>query len=213
MNESDFPLPPQFDSIAAVLLAGGQGSRIGGNKPAVIYQGRSLLEWSFDLLRNLPLDDGRKFIAVGYSLDRFIINNPRVYGDSVKSPPSFNLVEDGYENHGPLAGIYAAFERSECHDCDWLFVMPVDMPHLPLDIVQKLIAAYRPGCQIIRAASIERSFPTLALIARNLDSHLRGFLADGGRKIFDFQNQFRHIEARVLSHGESLNINRASDLD
>lgn len=182
-----------------MLLAGGQGSRIGGNKPAVIYRGRSLLDWSCQLLEAIPIARENKFISVAS-------------GSLLALPLPFNRVEDLAPNQGPLGGIYSALEWPSCRGAEWLLTLPVDMPHLPTDIFARLCAAYRPGCQIIRAASRERSFPTVALVATSVKSELRAFMTNGGRKLFDFQNQFMTIEARILSPTESLNINRREDL-
>lgn len=194
---------PNHQNTAALLLAGGQGRRIGGKKPAVIYRGRSLLDWSCDIMSAIPITAERKFISVGSHKDLII-------KDSLSG--SFNPIADIEPNQGPLGGIISALESPHSHGAEWLLTLPVDMPNLPLDLCSKLASAHRPGCRIIRAASAERSFPTIALMATDLTTELRTYINQGGRKIFDFQNRFVVIERVFLSPSESLNVNSLEDL-
>jgi molybdenum cofactor guanylyltransferase len=106
-------------NFSAVILAGGQSSRMGRDKATVELGGRTLLARQIALAR-----------TVG-ATEIFISGRSGVeYGTT-----GVHLVTDRFAHAGPLAGIERALtEMSAPH----LLVLAVDMPQLTPELVQKL---------------------------------------------------------------------------
>ncbi|GHD61839.1 molybdenum cofactor guanylyltransferase MobA [Jeongeupia chitinilytica] len=114
-------------NIAAVILAGGEGRRMGGaDKGLLPLQGRPLVAWVLAALaaQTRPVE------AVMISANR----NPDAYGNfGVPVLPDATP-----ERLGPLAGIHAALDHA---DADALLVLPCDVPVLTADLVVRLADA------------------------------------------------------------------------
>ena len=200
-----YPLsPPTLGSCAAILLAGGRGSRLGGNKSAAVFRGQTLLSWALQRLVELPLPTERTAVSLGENHDSLRQGLLRDWQGPV--------LRDRQADCGPLGGIAAGLTWASQIGCDWLFCFPLDMPLLPQDGLTRLIAAARENCPIIRAASPARSFPTVALIATLVQDNLATYLAEGGRRVFEFQNAHQTITAQILNEAEARNLNQPDDL-
>ncbi len=155
------------DSITAVILAGGQGRRMGGEDKGLIdFDGRPLVALLIEQLESQ---------AVG-----IVINanrneaRYRAFGYPVVSDEL-----DGYQ--GPLAGIASAMAAV---DSEYLLTLPCDGPRLAEDYVARFVAAHaRKDASILVAFDGERLQPVHALIRTDLRPSLEAFLAAGERKI------------------------------
>lgn len=109
--------------IGGVILAGGQGSRMGQPKASVMLGGQSLL--AHVIARFAP------------QVASLVINsNTAIEG------VDYPVIEDripGYR--GPLMGLYTALSCPQLAACDLIAVAPVDAPLLPTDLVATLLAA------------------------------------------------------------------------
>ncbi|RRV05229.1 molybdenum cofactor guanylyltransferase MobA [Pseudomonas sp. v388] len=116
MNTPD-TLPP----CSILLLAGGQGQRMGGrDKGLVQWQGEPLIQHLHRLTR--PLTDDL-IVSCNRNLETY-----RHYADQ--------LVQDADTDFpGPLAGIRAALPKAR-HD--WLVVLPCDVPLIDKALLQAL---------------------------------------------------------------------------
>lgn len=120
------------------ILAGGRGSRIGGNKPQAKLGGRRMVDIAIACLA--PQVDGLILLAAedfGTGLN-CIPDDPGV-------PPS------------PAAGLSAALSHAMKTGCGLLALQPVDMPFLPADWVSRLA----PGPAMARSKA--RPVPTVCL--------------------------------------------------
>ncbi|MCX8500545.1 MAG: molybdenum cofactor guanylyltransferase [Alphaproteobacteria bacterium] len=196
--------PPSLGSCAAILLAGGRGSRLGGNKAGAVFRGQTLLASGLQRLVELPLPTERTAVSLGENHDSL--------RQGELSDWQTPVLRDRQLDCGPLGGIATGLAWASQIGCDWLYCFPLDMPLLPPDCLTRLIAAARDDYPIIRAASPGRSFPTVALIATRLHEQLVTYLADGGRRAFEFQNSHQTITAQILNETEARNINRPDDL-
>ncbi|MGV3652560.1 MAG: molybdenum cofactor guanylyltransferase [Devosia sp.] len=116
-------------SIATVILAGGQGSRLGGvDKASLILGGETLLTraWS-RLSHQCPV-----LVAMGSASTR-----------RHSMPPDLIAVADRAGDSGPLAGLFAAAFWLSTHqpDCNLLQCVPVDSPFHPRDLTTTLAGA------------------------------------------------------------------------
>ena len=134
----------QQDSMSAVILAGGLGRRMHGEKKAFMtMQGRSFLEHILESLGGL--------FPVYLSVDQ----------EEPYLQTGLPLITDKYPGIGPMGGICSAMQV--CPE-DALFVAACDMPFLEKDTVQRLIQAYRkdPG-KITLARQGGRRHPLLGI--------------------------------------------------
>ena len=155
------------DQITAGILAGGRGSRMGGqDKGLVEFQGRPLIE---HVIAHVAPQVTHTLINANRNLERYA-----AYG--------FPVVQDRLEGHqGPLAGFSALLEATTTN---WLATVPCDGPRLCDDHVHRLYTACQSAqAKIGVAHDGKRLQPVYALIWRELLPDLQLFLEDGGRKI------------------------------
>lgn len=154
------------ERIAAVVLAGGRGRRMGGvEKGLVEIAGKPMIEWTLDALRP--------------QVDQVIVNangNATAYERF-----GAQVVPDRLEGfQGPLAGLHAAF--SAVHR-DYLLCVPCDAPRLPPDLVERLSRALvDEGAEIAVAEAGGRLHSLHALFDCRLAPDLAARLEQGERK-------------------------------
>lgn len=195
MNGSSKHPPHRRDRITGVLLAGGQGSRMGGvDKGLVPLYGRPMAEWVIERL--VPQVD-ELIISANQNGDRYAAFGYRVCVDRI----------GGFA--GPLAGLHAALAVAS-HPL--VATAPCDSPFLPTDLVERLHAALRAqSADLAVACTFDQAHPVFCLCRREVLPHLSAFLESGGRKIgrwhatlkvvrvgFDDQESaFRNINTRA----------------
>ena len=167
---------PATERVAAVILAGGQGSRMGGaDKGLIAYRDRPLIEWALAALR--PQVD-ELVISANRNLDVYAAYGYRVLPDTLPDFP------------GPLAGVLAAMQAVTA---DWLAVVPCDTPHLPADLVARMhSAAQSAEVPLAVAADDMRTHHTCFIVRTDQRDNLAAFLARGERAV-------RHWQAGLAS--------------
>ena len=157
--------------VAAVILAGGQGRRMGGvDKGLVDFQGRPLIEWA---LAALAPQVGEILISANRNLETYAAYGHRVLPDTLPDFP------------GPLAGVLAALEVVTA---EWLLVTPCDTPHLPADLAARLLgAALGESVPLAVAADAARAHYSCFLVRTDERDNLSAFLARGERAVRHWQ--------------------------
>lgn len=156
-------------AITGLVLAGGQGRRMGGvDKGLVPFDGRPLV--SHALTRLSPQVAGC-LISANRHLEVYAGFGMPVLTDAAPDHP------------GPLAGVLAGLAACPT---DWLLTVPCDTPHFPVDLAERLAAAAASAqCDVALAATVENGRPQLqpvfCLVRRSLHDDLVGFMADGGK--------------------------------
>ncbi len=152
--------------ITGLILAGGQGRRLGGlDKGLVEVAGRRLVEWT--IARFAPQVSRLLISANRHTVDYGRLGYP-VIGDR----------EADYA--GPLAGMAAGL--AHCSS-PFLAVVPCDSPFLPHDLVQRLGATLTASHELAVVSAGGRLQPVFALLRRELGASLDTYLASGERKI------------------------------
>ena len=183
--------------ITGVLLAGGQGSRMGGvDKGLVELAGRPMAAHA--LARLAP------------QVDELIINanqNPSAW--QAFGHPVFGDDIGGFA--GPLAGLHAALVRAR-HPL--VVTAPCDSPFLPADLVERLATAlHAAGAQLAVAKTFDQAHPVFCLCRRDLAEHLGTFLAGGGRKIDRWYGSLKVVEVAFDDEEAAFrNINTRDEL-
>jgi molybdopterin-guanine dinucleotide biosynthesis protein A len=117
-------------AVAGVILCGGAGSRLGGEKALVAFgQGRLL-----DAVRARATPQ----------VFQLALNVSRGNAETYRSQfPEYPLLFDPFPQRvGPLAGVIAGLEWARAlGDAEWLATFPCDTPFLPRDLVAQLMAS------------------------------------------------------------------------
>lgn len=180
----------------AVILAGGAGIRIGGDKPKRMLAGRSLLDHAISQARNwsgeIALAVREEHQAAGVGL-RFILDAP------------------GLE--GPLAGLAAALRFAGQERAGAVLTLPADMPFLPSDLGNRLGSAIEGHAAAI-ACSDGRLHPVCGLWRIECFERLASYAATGRRSLHAFAEHvgFAAVEWPTVPIDPFFNINSADDL-
>jgi len=153
--------------ITAVILAGGQGRRMGGQDKGLIeVDGRVLVAI---LIEQLEQQVSNILINANRNQERYQAFGYPVISDQL----------DDYQ--GPLAGFACAMNAV---DTNFILTLPCDGPLLAADYVARFIVSQtETGALICVADDGERLQPVHALIRVDLLSSLNSFLDSGDRKI------------------------------
>lgn len=183
--------------LTAVILAGGQGRRMGGlDKGLLTWRGRPLVE---HVLAALAPQVERVLISANRNLERY-----REYGHAV-------LPDAGTDSRGPLAGVLAAL--AHCRT-DYLLTVPCDAPQIHRDFALRMLTpAIRQGAQAAVAHDGQRMQPVFSLLHRDLRAPLHDFLQRGERRARDFLVQMSAIEVALDDCADMFaNLNQPEDL-
>ena len=154
--------------LSAVVLAGGQGRRMGHvDKGLQPLHGRPLIAW---VLQRIEPQAGEVLINANRNLQAYSAFGHRVIVDGM----------GGFA--GPLAGMHSALSQAR-HDL--VLMVPCDTPHLPDDLAARLAAPLRGDERI--DLSVARTgtqpHPVICLMRKRVLPHLGAFLEGGGRKV------------------------------
>lgn len=172
--------------ITGLVLAGGRGSRMGGidkglqkfrDTPMALNALLRLQLQAGDLIGDLMVNANRNLAAYE------AFGHP-VWPDSL---PDYA---------GPLAGFLTGLAHCET---PYLLTVPCDTPLFPLDLAQRLAAAFdEPTTEIAMVSAREgdadlRTQPVFCLLRADLLPSLTAFTQAGGRKIDRWTGQHRTV--------------------
>ncbi len=209
------------DSVAGVLMAGGQSRRMGGGDKCLrALAGKPILAHVIDRVRP--------------QVGPLVLN---AHGDPARFA-AFGLpvVADAVGDFaGPLAGVLTGLEWAAVQapprdapgdpesdsPCIWLASFATDAPFLPADLVARLLAAVvAEGADLACAASNGRDHPVFGLWPLRLRHELRqAMVAEGIRKVDAWTARFKLVrvefplvETPAGPRDPFFNANRPEDL-
>jgi molybdopterin-guanine dinucleotide biosynthesis protein A len=185
-------------SITGLILAGGQGMRMGQiDKGLVTLRGYPLV---MHVLARLAPQVGPIIISAN--------QNAAVYADLGHAVVPDRL--GGFA--GPLAGLEAGLLACRT---PYLLTVPCDAPFLPRTLAQTLAAGLENAAADVAVAWAEgRAQPVFALMRSSLAAHLSAFLAAGGRKVDAWQATLRSVAVSCEDEtGAFRNLNTRADVD
>lgn len=183
--------------VTGVILAGGQGRRMGGaDKGLQLLDGRPLAQW---VLERLTPQVASVLISANRNLARYAEFGCAVLPD---------LIPD---SAGPLAGLHAALARATA---PLLQTVPCDSPFLPEDLVARLhaeLAGRGAELAVVRCGGrVHRAF---SLLRCDLAPRLDAFLAAGERKVGLWHASLDTVEVDFDDVAEAFaNLNTPDDL-
>lgn len=185
-------------AISAVILAGGQGRRMGGvDKGLVELNGKPMVEWVLERLR-AQVDE--VLINANQNLERYRSFGVAVFSDDI----------GGFA--GPLAGLHAGLSHAT-HPL--VVTAPCDSPFLPTDLVSRLAdALVANSADLAVAKTFEQAHPVFCLCRRDVLPHLDAFLSAGGRKIDRWYETLKVVAVQFDDQEAAFrNINTREELD
>ena len=187
-------------SIAALILLGGQSSRMGQDKAFVCYEGRPLLQ---------RVDQ----VARACSEKVYIVTPwPERYATLLTE--DYEVLLERKPNQGPLVALSQGLLEIPC---EWILLLACDLPRLEPTIIQQWQSRLTNVSDQVLAVVPQyqsRWEPLCGFYRPSAYSQLQEFITLGGRS---FQRWFTHIPVKPieLSEAESqmlLNCNQPTDL-
>ena len=182
----------------AVVLAGGEGRRMGGGKPLRAWGGRPLLARALDL-------------AAGYSSHVAVaVRDADQAGQGAGVPLLFDPPDIG----GPLAGLASALDFGRRHGALWVQTLACDMPYLPADLSDRLARALEPGVAAVLPVSGDRLHPVCGLWRVSARDRLATYLATGRSSLRGFAQDvgLREVAWDAAGPDPFVNLNTLEDL-
>jgi molybdopterin-guanine dinucleotide biosynthesis protein A len=183
--------------VTGLILAGGQGRRMGGvDKGLQLLRGRPMIAW---VLERLAPQVDEVVINANQNQDAYARFGPRVVGDRI----------GGFA--GPLAGLHAGLAAAT-HPL--VVTVPCDSPFLPADLVARLREALeRADADVAVAKTGTQPHPVFSLVRARVAASLTAFLERGGRKIDAWYAALAVVEVPFDDEAEAFsNINTRAEL-
>jgi molybdenum cofactor guanylyltransferase len=198
-----------MNTITAIILAGGKGSRMGGvDKGLQSFNGVPL---ALHILMRLQIQEGGLIAQTMVNANRNLAAYESM-GVDVWPDADANFA-------GPLSGFLVGLERCET---PYLLTVPCDTPLFPLDLAERLCEALeREQADIAMVAAPElgkdgqtqmRTQPVFCLIRRELMETLVAFMQAGGRKIDAWTAQHKTVVVNFEDVTAFQNANTAAEL-
>jgi molybdopterin-guanine dinucleotide biosynthesis protein A len=185
--------------ISCIVLAGGEGKRLGTDKAFLRIGGRVLIEGILEKMARI----GDEVIIVTNSPHRYRHLEARLVGDV-------------YPGKGVLGGIYSGLRAARS---DHSLVVACDMPFLDLRLLRYMILL-SPGQDVVIPRVGGLTEPLHAIYSKRGLQPIERVLAGGGRKIISF---FPEVRVRYVGEQEIklfdpqylsfFNVNTAADLE
>lgn len=179
--------------ISGVILAGGESRRMGGRDKGLLpFAGEPLIQ---HVIRRIAPQVDELLISANRNLATYA-----AYGYPV-------IKDDGIGFLGPLAGMLAGLRAAQG---EWVLTVPCDTPYLPTDLVKRLQQASN-GADIV-VASAGRIHATTMLCRRKLADDLANALAQGERKVQNWQARQRRAVVEFGDEAAFANLNTPQQL-
>ena len=177
------------------------------------------LDWQVALAQRLCGESVPIAVSAGANLVQFRQLHPTIalpfLADSVQEPGT---------QIGPLAGLLAGLEFAQQQNREWLFTLPIDMPFLPQNLLTQLAEGL--GAENHRNADSNTPLPPKFVSAATTDHHplvalwratlvsdLKIAIANGTRRVRDFQQQHEGLIVKFARPADFININSRTDLE
>lgn len=155
-----------MDKAGIVILAGGEGARMGGRKPERLFRGRRLI----DPVLDLASESGVPTVIC--------VREPGQVAEG-----AVRQVFDRPGMEGPLAGLLAAFDWARSIGLDHFLTLPCDTPFLPNDVFSRLWRAALDAERPAVATSNARRHPTCAVWPVKTLADVEAYAGTGRRSL------------------------------
>ncbi|MBT0568765.1 molybdenum cofactor guanylyltransferase [Curvibacter sp. CHRR-16] len=203
---------PHTDNTCAVVLAGGQGRRVGGrDKGWLLYQQQPMVQHVLGQLQQQtdPTTDSTLLQRFGINANRHI-ERYQTLGYPVWS-------DHQHLQAGPLAGMLSSLRWAQSQtNLEWLLFCPCDMLHLPTHTLYRLQQALRAAPASTRLAAVSTAQgpqPLVCLVCLDVLDALDAALHAGTRRVQDWYASLPMVWATVESDSPDAfaNLNHSAD--
>lgn len=188
--------PIAADQITGLVLAGGQGRRMGANKATLKLGGETL---AMRAQRYLAARTAQVWISTNEP------DSDGLFARVLPDEPVYGL------GAGPLAGVASALSQIAT---PWLLTLPVDVPWVPADLHVRLAqAALTNHAKVAYAQALRRDHPLCMLVHQSLGASLHRYMLDGDRKVLLWLKAEQAVPV-MFAGGDPLfaNLNTPDDL-
>jgi molybdenum cofactor guanylyltransferase len=192
VNAIDASGPVRAAALVGVVLAGGEGRRMGAGVPKPLRRlgGKTMVARVVERLRPQVMDIVvvTNDSAPGYRALRVPL---------IPDPPDISAAaaREG-RRLGPLAGILAGMEWALKHHphAGWILTAPADVPFLPLDLTVRLCGhLHVPEPDVL---TVRREHAVGVWSVKLRDDLRRAILKEGVRRVEEFAGRHNHAELR-----------------
>ncbi|MCH2191606.1 MAG: molybdenum cofactor guanylyltransferase [Gammaproteobacteria bacterium] len=187
--------------VLGLILAGGQGSRMGGaDKGLLEYLGEPLIS---HVIRRLSPQCDDIIISANRNLESYQRLGYRIISDEARN-----------QFHGPLAGICAGIDCAKKTNYSSLLVSSCDTPHLPMSYAEKMTSSIydTAACSAV-AHDCDRQQNIHCLLMSSAWDSLLDFYASGGRAMHQWHSQNCSKQVKFYEEVQAFkNINSLSDI-
>jgi molybdenum cofactor guanylyltransferase len=182
---------PVNDEITGIILAGGKSSRMGSDKSNLIFHGKRLIEYPYELMKT--------------ACQQIIIST---------NMPGLNLPEatyvyDNYTDIGPLAGLEAALNLSNTR---WNFVVPCDMPFVDHKLFTPMLKKINGFDCVALMNANGKITPLVGFFNRDILPIIIQQIKSGDYKIFNLLKKLNVRYYHTANKMVSVNFNSMADL-
>lgn len=187
-----------IDRLAVVVVAGGEGRRMGGDKPLRRLAGVSLIARALGRARSYGPQ-----VAVA-------VRTP----DQVAGEADAPLLCDRPGLAGPLAGLASGLEFARDAGARRLMIMPCDMPCLPHDLAARLDGALEAPARMAAPCRGGRVHPACSVWDVACGDELPAYVASGRLSLMGFGEWVGMREVPCEDWGDLAlaNVNTAGEL-
>ena len=184
-------------SIPLVIAAGGEGTRIGGAKPARMLAGHTLIDRAVSYART---QSRRVAIAARPGVD---------LGECAGLP----RLDDAASGQGPIAALLSALEYARKLGAGHVAMIGCDLPLLPCDLMARLQTTIA-GADAALASSGGRLHPICGLWRTSAFAALQAYAESGRRSLIGFAEEVGFAEVGWPSEpfDPFFNVNTQNDL-
>jgi len=184
-------------SITGVILAGGQGRRMGGaDKGLIEFLGKPLIS---HVIQRLSPQVDEILISANREIETYAALGHLVISDDI----------EGFA--GPLAGLHKGLAEAR-HP--YVLTVPCDTPLLPMSLVDRLMRGLTSrDADVAVAKTGIQPHPVFCLCRKTLLPHLEAYLQNGGRKFEDWYSTLDVAEILFNDAPQAfININTREEL-
>jgi molybdopterin-guanine dinucleotide biosynthesis protein A len=201
-------------NLCAIVLAGGQSSRMGQDKASIAIDGVTLLQRTCEVA--LSCSD-RVYVVAAW---------PQRYQHLPLASACEFLTEA--DPQGPLIGFYNGLSRIDIAvpSCDWVLLLACDLPNLEAIALQSwatklpdltgTVMAYLPKHAALGANQPNKQSkhwePLCGFYRRNCSSDLQAFIANGGKSFQRWLTQIQVAEVPDVMPQMLFNCNTPAEL-
>ena len=194
-SQNNRNMQDKTQNITAVILAGGQGTRLEGlDKGLIKLNNKALVQ---HLIERIQPQVSHIMISANRNIKNYEKFGLPVFKDNIS----------GFA--GPLAGIHKALQESQT---EWILSVPADSPFIPADLVSRLNENIEDN-KIMIPDDGKHLQPTFSLIHKSLASSLEDFLQQGERKARVWMQQQKYTIVDFSDQADAfININTPAEL-